>query len=67
MFDKINAPDENSRIQNVKNFCKSEFPDAVQLIGEDQLVKDFLNSKPSALISVKVIAANGEWDNLDYS
>ena len=39
------------------NFFETHYPDSVPLIGKDRLVKDFFASKPSALISIKVIIA----------
>ncbi|OQV15914.1 Kynurenine 3-monooxygenase [Hypsibius exemplaris] len=37
----------------VTNFFRATFPDAVKLIGENHLVKSFMDTKPSSLISVK--------------
>lgn len=35
-------------------FFSTEFPDAMELIGKELLIKDFVSSRPSHLISVKV-------------
>lgn len=35
-------------------FFMAEFPDAMKLIGKEILIKDFLSSRPSHLISIKV-------------
>ncbi|XP_071438692.1 kynurenine 3-monooxygenase isoform X2 [Hetaerina americana] len=39
--------------QKLLDFFNHFYPDAVPLIGEDRLVKDFFESKPSPLVSVK--------------
>ncbi|CAG7721512.1 unnamed protein product [Allacma fusca] len=46
-FDEISSPED------VKSFFRKEFPDALDLIGEELLISDFLSSSPSALISIK--------------
>jgi hypothetical protein len=36
-------------------FFSQQFPDSVSLIGKDRLVADFFNTKPSNLLSIKVV------------
>lgn len=40
------------------HFFRRNFPDAVPLIGEEDLVSDFFASQPSHLISIKVTLVN---------
>lgn len=40
--------------EKLLNFFKRHYCDALPLIGEEQLIKDFFKSKPQHLISVKV-------------
>nr|CAD7195581.1 unnamed protein product [Timema douglasi] len=47
-FDSLDTPEK------LVEFFKECFPDAVALIGQDQLVKDFFATRPSSLVSVKV-------------
>jgi len=35
-------------------FFEREFPDAIPLIGEEKLIKDFFNNPKSPLLSIKV-------------
>lgn len=46
-FSKLSNPEELLR------FFNNYFPDAVALIGEDKLIKDYFQNKPSPLITVK--------------
>ncbi|XP_055331398.1 kynurenine 3-monooxygenase-like isoform X2 [Paramacrobiotus metropolitanus] len=46
-FSQLRSP------ETVVDFFRTTFPDALNLIGEESLVKDFLGTKPSSLISVK--------------
>lgn len=39
--------------EKLLTFFKTTFPDAVDLIGEDDLIKQFFSSPPSHLISIK--------------
>ncbi|CAL8134674.1 unnamed protein product [Orchesella dallaii] len=39
--------------EEVEAFFTREFPDAIRVIGKELLIKDFLSSRPSHLISVK--------------
>lgn len=36
-------------------FFEKYFPDSIPLIGEDKLIKDYFSTKPSPLISIKVL------------
>nr|CAD7392601.1 unnamed protein product [Timema cristinae] len=46
-FDSLDTPEK------LVEFFKECFPDAVALIGQDQLVRDFFATRPSSLVSVK--------------
>nr|CAD7396661.1 unnamed protein product [Timema poppensis] len=46
-FDSLDTPEK------LVEFFRECFPDAVALIGQDQLVKDFFATRPSSLVSVK--------------
>jgi len=35
-------------------FFEREFPDAIPLIGQEKLIKDFFNNPKSSLLSIKV-------------
>jgi kynurenine 3-monooxygenase len=47
-FDSIKTP------QDLTNFFESTFPDALNLIGKDTLVKDYFKNPKGSLISIKV-------------
>nr|CAD7423962.1 unnamed protein product [Timema monikensis] len=46
-FDTLDTPEK------LVEFFKECFPDAVALIGQDQLIRDFFATRPSSLVSVK--------------
>ena len=48
-FEQLTTP------ENLINFFESHYPDALPLIGKQRLIKDYFATKPSGLISVKVI------------
>ena len=48
-FDKLKTPSE------IVDFFEEYFADAVIFIGQKNLIKDFLSSSPSPLVSIKVI------------
>lgn len=48
VFELLNTPEA------LLAFFKKNYPDAIPLIGEQRLIKDFFSSKPSPLVSVKV-------------
>lgn len=48
MFDKLKTE------ELVEEFFKAQFPDAVELIGKEKLLKTFMKSKPSSLVSITV-------------
>jgi kynurenine 3-monooxygenase len=47
-FKKLSTP------EILLTFFKTYYPDAIPLIGEDRLVKDFFANKPLPLVSIKV-------------
>ncbi|CAG0917004.1 unnamed protein product, partial [Notodromas monacha] len=47
VFENLNCPD------NLIEFFKDNFPDAMELIGEESLIKSFFRTKPSNLLCVK--------------
>ena len=49
MYDKLKTPEE------VVQFFKTYLPDALPLIGQDRLIKDFFAKKPLPLINIKVL------------
>jgi kynurenine 3-monooxygenase len=48
MISSLKTPD------NLLTFFKQEFPDSIDLIGEEKLVRDFFNNPKSSLMSIKV-------------
>ncbi|XP_026296044.1 kynurenine 3-monooxygenase isoform X4 [Apis mellifera] len=46
-LDKLKTP------QDLLNFCEEYFPDLVELIGRQKLVKDYFEREPKPLISIK--------------
>lgn len=48
-LDKLKTP------QDLLSFCEEYFPDLVELIGRQKLVKDYFEREPKPLISIKVI------------
>ena len=40
--------------ERLLQFYQDQFPDALQLIGEEKLVKEFFQTTPKTLISIKV-------------
>jgi kynurenine 3-monooxygenase len=40
--------------EQLLQFFKEYFPDSIELIGEDRLVRDFFKTKPQYLVAVKV-------------
>jgi len=48
IFGELKTPED------IDAFFTQEFPDAIRLIGREYLIKDFLSSRPSHLISIKV-------------
>lgn len=50
-FSQFSTIDSPTRLLS---FFKIHFPDAIDLIGTEKLIHDFLSAKPSHLVSVKV-------------
>lgn len=48
VFEKLKTPEA------LLSFCTDHFPDLLQLIGEEKLVKQFFEKEPQTLISIKV-------------
>ncbi|XP_042912905.1 kynurenine 3-monooxygenase-like [Parasteatoda tepidariorum] len=48
IFESIKTPD------NLIQFFKNNFSDAIPLIGREKLIEDFFKTPPSALVSIKV-------------
>jgi len=42
-------------------FFEREFPDAIPLIGQEKLIKDFFNNPKSSLLSIKVTLWAQSW------
>ena len=40
--------------ENLLKFYREQFPDALNLIGQKKLIKDFFETTPKTLISIKV-------------
>ena len=49
VFDGITTPDE------LLQFFRDHYRDAIPLIGEERLIKDFFSNRASPLVSVKVL------------
>lgn len=47
-LESLNTP------ERLLQFYREQFPDALQLIGEEKLVRDFFQTSPKTLISIKV-------------